>query len=291
VRPRALTAAAFAVLLLGGCGSDDGSAGSAKTVLERASHTPAKSADVKLAMNLKLDGVARLRQPVKLSVTGPFRSNGPKSLPDLDWRMRVQAAGKDVGFRVVTTRDNAFVAYGGTTYEVGTGLVRRYRDQARSQRQQKDIKKLGINASGWLKNGKVEDGGRKVSGDLDVPRALADVNRILAKVPHGRQVTQRMIDQIEKSVKTASLQVRVGADHILRSSRFDVRFELSDELRSKARGLRGGQLSFRYEQANVNGSQKITPPTGARPITELLRALGVPPEALLGPGAGLQSPG
>jgi hypothetical protein len=292
VRAHALTAAAVATaLLIGGCGSDGASTGSAKTVLERASRTPAKSADVKLALNLKLDGVERLRQPVKVSLAGPYRSNGRKALPDLDWQMRVQAAGKNVGFRVVTTRDNAFVAYGGTTYEVGTDLVRRYRDQARSQRQQKDIRKLGIDASGWLKNGKVEDNGRKVSGDLDVRRALADVNRILAKLPQGHQLTQQMIDQINEAVKTARLEVRVGADHILRSSRFDVRFDLPEELRSKARGLRGGQLSFRYAQANVNGGQKITPPSGARPITELLRGLGVPPEALLGPGAGLQSPG
>lgn len=291
MRARALAVAASAVLLLAGCGSDEGDAGSAKTVLERASHTPAKSADVKLGLDLKLDGVERLKQPVKISLTGPYRSNGRKALPDLDWRMRVQAAGKNVAFRIVTTRNNAFVAYGGTTYEVGEGLVRRYRDQSRTQKQQQEIRKLGIDASRWLKDGKVEDGGRKVSGDLDVPRVLADVNRILAKVPQGHQVTQRTIDQIDEAVKDASLEVRVGADHILRSSRFDVRFELPEELRSKARGLRSGELKFRYEQANVNGSQKITPPSGARPITELLRGLGVPPEALLGPGAGLQSPG
>ena len=291
MRARALAAAALAVLLLGGCGSDEGGAGSAKTVLERASRTPAKSADVKLGLDLKLDGVERLKQPVKVRLSGPYRSNGRKALPDLDWHMRVQAGGMNVAFRVVTTRDNAFVAYGGTTYEVGKDLVRRYRDQRRTQKQQREIRKLGIDASGWLQDGKVEDDGRKVSGDLDVRRMLADVNRILAKLPQGHQVTQRTIDQVDDAVKDASLEVRVGADHILRSSRFDMRFELPDELRSKAKGLRSGQLSFHYEQANVNGNQRITPPSGARPISELLRAFGVPPEALRGPGAGLQSPG
>ena len=291
MRALALTAAASALLLLVGCWSDEGDAVSAKTVLERASRTPAKSADVKLSLDLKLDGVEQLKQPVKVSLTGPYRSNGSKALPDLDWQMRVQAAGKNVGFRLVTTRDNAFVAYGGTTYEVGQSLVRRFRDQSKAQSQQREIKKLHIDASRWLKDGKVEDGGRKVSGDLDVRRALADVNRALAKVPQGRQVTQRMIDQFDEAVKDASLEVRVGADHILRSSRFDATFELPDDLRSKARGLKGGQMKFRYTQSNVNGGQKITPPTGARPITELLRGFGVPPEALLGPGAGLQAPG
>lgn len=291
MRALALSAAASALLLLGGCGSDEGDAVSAKTVLQRASRTPAKSADVKLNLDLKLEGVEQLKQPVKISLTGPYRSNGRKALPELDWRIRAQAAGKNVGFRIVTTKDNAFVAYGGTTYEVGKSLVRRFRAQSQAQSQQREIKKLRIDASRWLKNGKVEDNGRKVTGDLDVRRALADVNRALAKVPQGHQVTQRTIDQIDEAVKSASLEVQVGADHALRSSRFGVRFELPDELRSKAKGLRSGELKFNYAQSNVNGDQKVTPPTGARPISELLRGFGVPPEALLGPGAGLQAPG
>jgi len=291
VRALALSAAASALLLLGGCGSDEGDAVSAKTVLERASRTPAKSADVKLNLDLKLQGVEQLRQPVRISLAGPYRSNGKRALPDLDWRIRAQAAGRNVGFRIVTTRDNAFVAYGGTTYEVGESLVRRFRKQSQAQSRQKEIRKLRIDASRWLTNGKVEDDGRRVSGDLDVRRALADVNRVLAKAPQGRQLPQRTIDQIDEAVKSATLEVRVGPDHVLRSSRFNVRFELPAELRSKARGLRSGEMKFNYQQSNVNGDQKVKPPTGARPISELLRGFGVPPEALLGPGAGLQAPG
>jgi hypothetical protein len=291
VSRRGLVAALLGLLLLGGCGGDSGNAGSAKTIIERASRTPAKSADVKLGLELKLDGVRELPQPVKLSLSGPYRSNGAKQLPDLDWRMRVQAAGKNVALRVVTVRDNAFVEYAGTTYEVGKGLVRRYRRQSQARRQQDDIRKLGIDSSRWLTDGKVEDNGRKVSGAIDVRRMLGDVNRILAKLPRGHRLPSRTIDQIDEAVKQANIEVRVGADHILRSSRLGLSFELPDELRAKARGLRSGRLSFHYEQANVNVGQKITAPSGARPLSELLQGFGVPPGALLGPGAGNAAPG
>lgn len=291
MRARGLIAL-LALLLLGGCGSDDnGNAGSARSVLERASRTPAKSADVDLSMQLKLDGVEQLKEPIELRVRGPFRSNGAKALPDLDLRVHFEAASRKGDFRLITVRDNAFVEYGGSTYEVGRELVRRYMRQAGSAKQQEQIRKLGISGSNWLKDGKLEDDGRKVSGKLDVRKLLADVNRILAEVPQGRRLPDHTIDQLDDAVKDASLEATVGADHVLRTSRFEVSFELPADLRADARGLKGGRLEFELAQSNVNGDQRVRAPNRARPLTELLRGLGVPPEALLGPGFKTPAPG
>jgi hypothetical protein len=287
MRGRALLAL-LAVALLGGCGSDTKSdTGSAQDVLKRAAQTPAKSADLKLAMQLRLDGVSQLKGPLKLTVTGPTRSNGRNKLPDLDWRIQAQGAGKKVALRLIATGDNAYVSYGGQTFEVGRQLVRRFMSQSHRNAPQK----IRLDASHWLKDGEVGDNGRKVSGQLDVRKMLADVSRLAAKLPRGHQIDKKTIDQVDDAVKDATVQFRVGADHILRSSAFDVRFELPDDLRSRAKGLKGGRLQFTTRQSNVNGNQHVTAPSGARPLTELLQSFGVPPGALLGPGFTSPSPG
>jgi hypothetical protein len=290
VRARALLAllALVAVALLGGCGSDTKSdTGSAQEVLKRAAQTPAKSADLKLAMQLRLDGVSQLKGPLKLTVTGPTRSNGRRKLPDLDWRIRAQGAGKKVALRLIATGGNAYVSYGGQTFEVGRQLVRRFMSRSQKNAPQK----IRLDASHWLKDGQVAENGRKVSGQLDMRKVLADVNRLAAKLPRGHRIDKKTIDQVDEAVKDASIQFRVGADHILRSSAFDVRFELPDNLRSRARGLKGGRLQFTTQQSNVNGNQHVTAPSGARPLTELLQRFGVPPGALLGPAFTSPSPG
>ncbi len=157
MRARALVAL-LAVALLGGCGSDTKSnTGSAQDVLKRAAQTPAKSSDLKLAMELRLDGVSQLKGPLKLTVQGPTRSNGRHKLPDLDWRIHVQGAGKKAALRVIATGDNAYVSYGGQTYEVGQQLVRRFM----SQSQKNSPQKIRLDASHWLKDGEVGDGGAR----------------------------------------------------------------------------------------------------------------------------------
>jgi hypothetical protein len=277
VRARALIALA-ALLLLGGCGSDTGDSGSAQEVLKQAVQHPAKSADLDLSMQMKLDGVDKLKGPLKLTVTGPTRSNGRAKLPDIDWRIHFQGAGKNTSFRVIATGGDAWIGYGGQTYEVGRELVGRIMSQAQTKRQAR----LQVQTTRWLKDGKVEDGGRKVSGELDVRKLLADVNRLTARLPRGHQLDAHTVDQVDDAIKEASLDFRVGADHILRSSHFKVRFEVPDELRSRAQGLTGGEVEFETNQSNVNGNQHVTAPSGARPLSELLERFGVPPGALMG---------
>jgi hypothetical protein len=272
VRARLLLAALLAALPLAGCGAEGGS-GSAEQILERAARTPAKSADLALAFELNVDGVEELNEPVKLSLHGPYRSNGRGAPPDLDLRMSVDAASRNEELRLITVDQNAFVEYRGVTYEVGRDLVRRY--TSRSRRQQGDLRTLGIDPSSWLDDAEVENG-RKVSGEVDVRGVLEDVNRMVDKLPQGRRLPEDTIDQIEEAVEEASVAVEVGDDQILRTAAFEASFEVPDELRSKARGLEGGELELGLRQSNVNGDQKVEAPTDARPLSELLGGFGAP---------------
>jgi hypothetical protein len=282
VRARALLPLfAMAALLLGGCGSDSGDTGSARDVLKQATQHPAKSADMRLAMNLKLDGVPQLNGPIKATISGPTRSNGARKLPDFDWRIRYQGAGKQGSVRLIATGGDVWVGYGGETYEVGKQLVNRFMSQARKGQQPK----LRLAVPDWLKDASVENeagGGKKVTGQLDVSKAITDVNKLTAQLPQGHQIPKSSIKKVDDSVKNAALEFHVGADHILRRSLVNLKFVLPQDLQAQARGLKGGSLRVETDQANVNGNQHVTAPANARPLGELLQRLGLPAGAIAG---------
>jgi hypothetical protein len=282
VRARALLPLfAMAALLLGGCGSDSGNTGSARDVLKQATQHPAKSADMRLAMNLKLDGVPQLNGPIKATISGPTRSNGARKLPDFDWRIRYQGAGKQGSVRLIATGGDVWIGYGGETYEVGKQLVNRFMSQAQKGQQPK----LRLAVPDWLKDASVENeagGAKKVTGQLDVSKAITDVNKLTAQLPQGHQIPKSSIKKVDDSVKNAALEFHVGADHIMRRSLVNLKFVLPQDLQAQARGLKGGSLRVETDQANVNGNQHVTAPANARPLGELLQRLGLPAGAIAG---------
>jgi hypothetical protein len=303
-RLAALLAALVLALVPAACGGDGGGSGgggSAEEVLDRASKQTAKSADVKFELEASLNGAEDLQGPVKLSFSGPYRSNGAKALPDLDWSIHAEGDGEKFDARLVTTRDNAWVEYEGQTYEVGEQLISGLSSQLqRQQAQPQDLRSLSTGE--WFDDPEVEDaevGGvptRRVSGDVDVRKVLESVDEVMQKsAPAGQPVprlTEQMMDEIDDAVKTAHVETDVGRDDgILRRTTLQVAFEVPEERRESADGLQGGDVRLVFEQSNVNGDQRVEPPSGARPISELLRGFGIPPEALLGPGFTPQSPG
>jgi hypothetical protein len=303
-RLAALLAALVLALVPAACGGDGGGSGgggSAEEVLDRASKQTAKSADVKFELEASLNGAEDLQGPVKLSFSGPYRSNGAKALPDLDWSIHAEGDGEKFDARLVTTRDNAWVEYEGQTYEVGEQLISGLSSQLqRQQAQPQDLRSLSTGE--WFDDPEVEDaevGGaptRRVSGDVDVRKVLESVDEVMQKsAPAGQPVprlTEQMMDEIDDAVKTAHVETDVGRDDgILRRTAIQVAFEVPEERRESADGLQGGDVRLVFEQSNVNGDQRVEPPSGARPISELLRGFGIPPEALLGPGFTPQSPG
>jgi hypothetical protein len=291
-----------------GCGVDTGDGGAARDLLQRASETPPRSADVKFELEASLDGVKELGGPVRLTLAGPVRSNGQGTLPDLDWRVHGEAAGKELDARLVTVPDNAFIEYRGTTYEVGEQLMGSITSRLpRGQTDPKELRGLGLDASAWIEDAEVSDaevGGvptRRISGEVDVRKLLEGLDRLFRSPAVGGQlppgaspprIPESAIDQIEDAVKEAHLETDVGRDDgIMRRNAFDVRFEVPEDLRDRAKGLRGGKLKLLLELTDVNGSQRVTPPSGARPIDELLQSLGIPPGLLLGPGFTSPAPG
>jgi len=303
----ALLAALTLALVPVACGGDgDGGGGggasgaSAADVLKRAGKNTAKSADVKLELEASLKGADDLEGPVKFSLEGPYRSNGAKTLPDLDWRMHAEGDGQKFDARLITTSDNAWVEYEGKTYEVGEQLVSQLTTQLKSQ--PSNPQQLGsLDLEGWFKDPEVEDaeaGGvptHRVSGDVDVRKVLESVDKVMQKsAPSGQaapRLTPQMIDEIAEAVTKAHVSTDVGRDDgIMRRNSMELSFEVPEGRRASAKGLEGGDVKLLFEQSDVNGDQRVKAPANAAPIQELLRALGIPPQ-LLGPGVTPQMPG
>lgn len=300
---RRLTPLVLLLALIAGCGGDSGSSSSgqsASEVLKKAGKQTAKSADVKLELEASVNGAKDFDGPAKLSLEGPYRSNGPKTLPDLDWKLHAEGDGQKFDARLITTRDNAWVEYEGKTYEVGSQLVANFTQQLK--RQPSNPRSLrSLNLEEWFDDPEVEDaeaGGvptTRVSGDVNVRKVLESVVEVMKKsVPSGQatpQLPQQTIDEIADSVEKAHVETDVGRDDgIVRRNTMELSFEVPESRRSQVKGLEGGDVKLLFEQSDVNGDQRVQPPSNALPIQELLRALGIPPQ-LLGPGVTPQLPG
>ncbi|HYH44808.1 MAG TPA: hypothetical protein VEG34_03930 [Thermoanaerobaculia bacterium] len=295
-----LTLALLTVGLIA-CGGGDEK--SAAETLKAASKKEVKSGTLDVKLQARLDGVPQLSGPVNLSMKGPFESHGDKQFPSLDWKITASGAGQSVNAGLILVPDNAFIEYGGTTYEAGEDVVKRLLKQAQANQQdQADLKKLGVNPTDWLAEGEVEDGEEidgvatdKVRGRLDVEKMLNDFNKIIEQPEFRKQlqpgqsvpkITQEQIDEVKKSVKNPTFTVNVGKDDsIIRRLAANVNFTIPQEQQSQLNGFKGGRISFTTTITDVGQKPDIKAPSGARPLSELLQSLGVPPSALEGAGA------
>jgi hypothetical protein len=234
--------------------------------------------------------------PFRLSLSGPYRSNGAGGSPSLDWKVTAEGVGRPLGLRLVVAGGNAYVGYEGRTYVLARNLGGR---PGRGSSEELDLRRLGLDPAGWLEGGKVGSGPtvdgvptREASGQLDVGRALHDVNKLIegpalrAALPPGTPVptiSDRTIGQIEDAVKNPRVKVDVGRrDDIVRRASAQLAFNVPEDQQSRAGGVEGGNLSVVVRQTDVNGHQRVVAPRGARPLSELLRGLRIGPRALGG---------
>jgi hypothetical protein len=291
------------------CGDDNSSSSSsdAQSVLKQTfgPNHPIRSGRLDLSLNLDLHGVARLNGPVALRLSGPFQSNGAGTLPNFQFSLDVDAGGQSFTAGAVSTGKAGYLTFEGTAFDVGTQLYNSFKkgyEQAAKGAKGKSgtpsLSALGIKPLDWLDNaetkGDEEIGGAQtehVTADVDVPRFLDDVSRLLEKaqglkvagagaVPSSLTPEQRR--DIARAVKSAKVDVWSGKDDkTLRKVALDLVLDVPQDIRSKVGGLRSGRITFQFTIASLNQPQKVTAPADARPLSELTQVLGQ-----LGVGAG-----
>jgi hypothetical protein len=298
-------------VLAAGCGSSSGGDASTSALLKDtfSGGKAVKSGKLDVSLGFEAQGLPTLTGPVAFKLAGPFSSQGPGKLPKFDFDLDIAAGGQTVQAGAVSLGDSGYLKFGGHAYTVGKTLFDQFKNgYEKSQQVSKSksagpsFKALGVSPAAWLKDarkvGKAQVGGTStfhITAGVDVPRFLADVNRLLAKaktlggattqgVPQG--LSPAVQSTIERSVKRAQVDVYTGeSDHALRRLTLSVSLVVPKDAQKSAGGLKSGELRFALTIADLNTAQTISAPSGARPLSDLQQALS----ALQGTGGSSSS--
>jgi hypothetical protein len=281
--------AAFLLLAVVAAGCGGGNDKDAKALLRRAFATSIGSANVTVDVNVDLKGVPQLSQPIRVKLAGPYQSNGPKKLPSLSWDVSVAGGGQTFSAGLVLTKDNGFVNFQGTNYEIGSTSFAQFNQALGKQPSGSGgFSRFGVNPIDWIKGASKQGDStvagvttQHVSAAVDIQKLFNDLNKVVSKargqVAAGRpaQLTSDQINLIKQYVHDPKLDVYVGkADGKIRRAAASIAFDVPEKARSSARGLQGGAVTISVELAGVGEPQTITAPKGAKPISELTKQLG-----------------
>jgi hypothetical protein len=284
--------AACLAAFVSACGGGSGNDKSATQLLNTAFHQPIKSADVNFNLQVQVNGVPSLKQPISFRFSGPYVNNGPGKLPSMDMTANIVGGGQSVPFGLTSTGDNFFIKVRGQAYEVGKQTVAKLNQQLSQQKtqgQKTSLSELGIHPSTWLSDAKnagdATVGGTKVThvtAKLDVSKVLDDLNQLVQRAPTSSlnatskppQLTDKQKSEIEKVVQNPQIDVYVAkSDNTIRRLATSLQLSVPKDQQAKVGGVTGGTLQLSIEFANVGGNQQISPPANAKPIADLASQL------------------
>jgi hypothetical protein len=286
-----LLALVFALGLLAGCGGGDDSGGneadSSTDATQLLKDTFTGKKDIKSGkLDIKAEAASG-GQTVAARLSGPFQSNGSGKVPDVDIDATLDASGQNFNVGVTTTSDKAFVSYQGTDYEIPPaimqGLQAQYEQSAKQNGNQQSLASLGIDPSKWLTNAKNEGEAKvgdtdtiKITGDVDVPKLLDDVNNALSKIRAlggaqaaniPDQLSEKDKQQATDAIKDLNVEVYTGADDkIMRRLVIDLKLQPPGQSDS-------ADVKFDMQFLDLNEDQEIKAPDNAKPFTELAQKL------------------
>lgn len=308
-RSLALLALLVAALALVACGGGDEDTGGqpvesedVNTILEQTfSDEGDKKVDSgQISLDLELNatgGGSTLQGPVNVSLGGAFQSRGEKEVPEFDMDLTFEGAGQNIEAGLTSTGDEGFVSLklpgedSVTDYAVSEEVFQQFKagfEQASEEQESNEelsLTSLGIQPQDWLidpaNEGDSDVGGTetiRITGDVDVPKMLEDVNTLLSKagslgVPDTGQLpselTEEQIAQVEEAVKSASVEIETGKDDsILRRMAFTLALE------DPAGSGGSADVSFDLTLTELNEDQDISAPEDPKPFEDLAGSLG-----------------
>jgi hypothetical protein len=288
-RLRAFVLLAAAAALLAGCNDGGSNDGEARKVLERGLGGTIGSARLTVDFTAKLEGIPQQQGPVKIELSGPYRSNPGGGLPSAQLDMTISGGGQTFSLGLLSTGERAYVGFGGTAYRVSDATVRRLNGEGgrgapglRGALQQR----FGVDPLNWVAGASDEgeatvgdDETRHVRAEVDVERALRDLNRVVARTaPPGSPpptLDDEQIRGITERIDDPKLDVYVGRDDgKFRRFSLDLAFDVPEEDRRRFNGLRSGTVTLDIELTEVGQPQRIEEPRSSRPYSELNELLG-----------------
>jgi hypothetical protein len=287
-----LLALATALGVLTGCGSDD--VGKLLSDTFGSSGKPTTSGRIDLGLKLDLHGSGGLSGPVEARLTGPFKSEGRRSIPQFDFAVALGISGRSFRLGATSTGDKGYLRFQDAAFVLPDDVFAAFKrgfeqDSGNSKDSNTTFASLGIDPRGWLKDPE-KKGEEKVGGvetvhikaGIDVPSLLKDINQILGKARtlgiDASGGVERLSDAqraaVGRAVKSPHFDVWTGKDdHVLRKLRIAFDFDVAASDRDQTGGLESGKVELTLLIDQVNKPQTITAPKGAHPFAELTQAL------------------
>lgn len=263
--------------VLAGCGGDGSESTGAKRLLEQTFDTTAaavKSGRLNVDATLEPEGLLALGGPVTLRITGPFAVSRATGLASFDLDAQAWIAGRRLPAGAVSDGQRVYLKLDGDHY----ALDETFLDKLRSGEGAAGIVSLGIDPRRWItdaqEKGMEQVGGVetvRIAGGIDVPKLLADVEKVVGTLPLSERGSAQQRKQIADAVKSAGVEVWSGKeDKILRQLRVRVQFDFPAGTRPPVAGLDKGKIELRARIDDVNGvTAKISAPARSRPFSEL----------------------
>jgi hypothetical protein len=297
--PLALLLAAMALVACGGDDKDTGGKAVSSTsdpqkILDDTfSGGDKKVESGKFDLTVKLNatgGGSTLNGPIDVKLGGPFQSEGKGKVPKFDIDLEFSGAGQNIKAGATSTGEKGFIAFNGQEYAVPDDVFKQFSQgyvQAQSENKSSKgtLKELGISPQNWLKDPKADGDSTvgdtdtvKVTGDIDVPAMLDDINTLLSKagslgIPNTGQLPSKLTDeqikQVEDAVKSASVEIETGKDDsILRRIAFTLAIEDPAGSGGKA------DIDFELSLTDLGEDQEVSEPSDTKPLNELLGQFG-----------------
>jgi hypothetical protein len=290
---RLLPVLLFATLAVASCGGGDDRE-DVQDALDKGFSSSIKSADLKIDASIELKGSPGLDKPVRISASGPFKTNDGK-LPsvDVDLKIGTDGGGQTVTTGFLSTGDRAFVKFQDSYYEQPAAQVAQAnRAIAQNKDKRGSLRALGLDPRSWLSEAKDEGDEeiagvqtRHVSGKLDVEAVMRNLNAFVRKSGSTiggatgqtppKPLSEDDIRKVGEVVRDPTFHVYVGKDDdIIRRVAGKVEFDVPEESRESLGGIQSGAIEFEVEFSNVNGDQEIEAPANPRPLSDLTTSLG-----------------
>jgi hypothetical protein len=300
------------VALLAGCGGDDSSSGDNPAAdkgagansaevkkLIRQTFGPndkATSGNISAIVDIDVTGHPRYREPIQVSLVGPFNDAGgqPEGMLDVSLGLRGGILGGDMYLKA----DKAFIGLGSTAYEIPASIATPLRGPLSKGDNTLDqiLGVFSINPDRWAKNPRIV-GNERVAG-IDTIHGTAEINTknlfldlaTLAKRLTSLRITDitglpRAVDArdraaLARSVKTATGDVYTGADdHVLRRAKLNVLLRPSAKDR-KLLKFTSIKVAANLDITDVGSPQKVNVPSNRGSYEALQLSLDALAEAV-----------
>jgi hypothetical protein len=277
---------ATASLALAGCGGPEQDP---EEVLDRAFGQSIGSAQMRLSVDVDLEGIPGAEEPTSIQLEGPYESGDERTLPSFDLAASVDSGSLPApagAVRLVSTGDNFYLELAGNAYEAGRDAIRSELEARRRQQGEEDSNPFGVDPRSWLVDPSIEgteelDGVETthVTAAISVPAMIDDLNEAASEAAAaGDQtapvLTEEQIAQIEEVVQNPVFDLYAGEeDGKIRRLTGALDFQVPEADRAALGGLSGGRVSFELTFTDVGQPVEISAPEDARPIEDLAKEM------------------